>query len=167
MRVYVFRHGPSENRDPRRWPDDTRRPLSRPGRKQTQLAAQGFATLAHDATLVVSSSAVRGYATAESVHAALGLRREIVPWEQLSPGEPAGPILEKLGRPTAAQTIPVVVGHEPTLSELVGLAVTGDATSIVHIAKAGAVAIEFPARVAPGCARLDWLLTRSQLAALA
>jgi phosphohistidine phosphatase len=167
VRLYVFRHGPSENRDPQRWPDDTRRPLSRPGRKQTQQAAAGFATLAHDATLVLASPAVRGLATAEAVHAALGLKREIVRWEELSPGETARPILEKLGRPSSVRTIPVLVGHEPTLSELVGLAITGDATSFVHIAKAGAVAIEFPARVAPGCARLDWLLTRSQLAALA
>lgn len=167
MRLYLFRHGPSENRDPHRWPDDTRRPLSRTGRKQTVQASDGFANLAHDATLVLASPAVRGYATAESVHAALGLKRAIVTWEELAPGESAGPILEKLGRPGAAPTVPVLVGHEPTLSEFVGLALTGDATSYVHIAKAGAVAIEFPARVAPGCARLDWLLTRSQLAALA
>ncbi|MCI4319867.1 MAG: histidine phosphatase family protein [Thermoplasmata archaeon] len=167
MRLYLFRHGPSENRDPRRWPDDTRRPLSRPGRRQTQQAAKGFVTLAHDATMVLASTAVRGAVTAEIVHTALGLKREIVPWEVLNPGEPAGPILERLGRPGGARGVPVLVGHEPTLSEFVGLAVTGDATSFVHIAKAGAVAIEFSARVAPGCARLDWLLTRSQLAALA
>ncbi|MCI4350111.1 MAG: histidine phosphatase family protein [Thermoplasmata archaeon] len=167
MRLYLFRHGPSENRDPDRWPDDTDRPLSRVGRTQSRAAATGFATLAHDVTAVVSSPAVRGRTTADAVHAALGLRRTIVLWDELAPGEPAGAVLEKLGRPNFARWTPVVVGHEPTLSEFIGLAVTGEPTGWAHVAKAGAAALEFPARVAPGAARLEWLLTRAQLSSLA
>jgi phosphohistidine phosphatase SixA len=167
VRVYLYRHGPSESRDPVRWPDDTRRPLSRVGREQTRRAAAGFATLAHDVTAVVTSPALRGQATAEAVHQALHLRRPLVPWDELAPGEAAGTILEKLGRPTFARWTPVLVGHEPTLSELVGLAVAGEASGWAHVSKSGAVALEFPARIQPGAARLEWLLTRAQLSSLA
>jgi phosphohistidine phosphatase len=167
VRLYLFRHGPSESRDPVRWPDDADRPLSRVGRAQTRKAATGFATIARDVTTVVASPAVRGRTTAEAVHAALRLKRPLVVWDELLPGESSVPILEKLGRPTSARWTAVLVGHEPTLSEFVGLAVTGEATSWAHIAKAGAVALEFPARVVPGAARLDWLLTRAQLGSLA
>lgn len=167
MRLYVFRHGPSESRDPARWPDDTGRPLSRVGQAQTRDAAKGFATLVHDVNVVVSSPAVRAASTAEAVHAAVGLRRRIVFWDELAPGEGAPTVLEKLGRPTFAPWTPVLVGHEPTLSELIGLAVAGEPTGWAHVAKAGAAALDFPARVAPGAARLEWLLTRAQLSSLA
>jgi phosphohistidine phosphatase len=167
VRLYLFRHGPSESRDPVRWPDDTRRPLSRVGQTQTREAATGFATLVHDATAVIASPAVRGRTTAEAVHRALKLRRPLLLWDELAPGESAGAILEKLGRPAFARWTPILVGHEPTLSELIGLGVAGEPTGWAHVTKSGAAALEFPARIAPGAARLDWLLTRAQLSSLA
>ncbi|HYB77229.1 MAG TPA: hypothetical protein VEE83_00915, partial [Thermoplasmata archaeon] len=58
----------------------------------------------------------------------------------------------------------VIVGHEPTLAEFVGEALTGEGLSVVHLTKGGAVCLEFTNSVRPGAGRLVWLLTRKQLA---
>ncbi|HZY70297.1 MAG TPA: histidine phosphatase family protein [Thermoplasmata archaeon] len=165
MRAYLFRHGPAESRDPTRWPEDEDRPLTRPGERETRAAALGFAEIADDVNVVVASPAVRARRTAEHVHAALGIDRGIIYWDELRPGSAAAPVLERLGR-LSGRPVPVLVGHEPTLSELVGLALSGDSVSYVHVGKAGAVAVDFASKVAPGAGELAWLLTRGQLGRL-
>lgn len=57
------------------------------------------------------------------------------------------------------------MGHEPTLSELVGMSITGDRAQAVRITKGGAACLEFPQGVKPAAGRLVWLFTRKQLAA--
>ena len=58
----------------------------------------------------------------------------------------------------------MIVGHEPTLAEFVGLALTGEGVSVIRLTKGGAACLEFPSAVRPGSGRLLWLLTRKQLA---
>jgi phosphohistidine phosphatase len=163
MRVYLFRHGPAENRDPLRWPNDEDRPLSADGVKATREAAKGFARLATDVKLVVTSPAKRAYRTAELVHEGLGMSRKLVEWSELAPDAGTQGVLARVARPSMAREVPVLVGHEPTLSELIGLALTGESVSVAHVSKAGAAAIDFEAKVAPGAGELGWLVTRGQL----
>ncbi len=114
---------------------------------------------------LISSGASRALETARLLAKALPGRTTIQIWPELDPSHPPAPVLERLGRTAGPDEVVVLVGHEPALSELVGLALVGDAVSFVRIAKAGAACLEFPRRLRPGAARLLWLLSRKQLAA--
>jgi phosphohistidine phosphatase len=167
MPLYLFRHGPAKERDPRRWPDDRDRPLTASGRAETRRAAEGFAALVPHLDRLVSSPAERARATAGILQTAHPGHPRIEYWEELQPGEPAIYPLEKLGRLSRPTLHVAIVGHEPALGEIAGLALSGDAVSVIRLSRAGAAAIEFPRRIAPGAGRLDWLLDRATLAKVA
>lgn len=162
-RVVVLRHGPSEVRDPARWPNDALRPLSRKGSQQTRRVARGLARLVGSVSHIASSPAVRARQTAEILGRAVRPRRRPELWPELDTGALAAPILGRLPRVTGANRTVVIVGHEPTLAEFVGLALTGEGASFARLTKGGAACLEFPRAVRPGSARLLWLLTRKQL----
>lgn len=166
VRVVVFRHGPAEVRDPRRWPEDERRPLTEKGVVQTRRAVKGLVRLVPTADRIATSAATRALETAEILRETLGHASRIEQWEELGTGRLAGPILERLGRTVRAGQEIVLVGHEPTLAEFVGMALAGDGVPFVLLAKAGAACVEFPSSIGPGAGRLAWLLTRKQLAGL-
>ncbi len=163
VRVVLFRHGPAESRDPARWPDDGRRPLTEKGREETGRAARGLARLAAPVGRILSSPAERAVATAAVLRDALGRDREVEEWEELASGRLAAPILERLGRTARDGETVVLVGHDPTLTEFAGLALVGEGIAVLSLAKGGAGLLEFPASLVAGGGRLAWLLTRKQL----
>jgi phosphohistidine phosphatase len=163
VRVVVVRHGPAEDRNPVRWPDDDRRPLTPKGVSQTRRAAKGLARLVLPADRIATSAATRALATAELVQQNLGDSPRMEEWEELAAGRLAAPIFDRLRRSVRTGQEIVLVGHEPTLAEFVGLALSGDGVPVVRLGKAGAACLEFPASVGPGTGRLVWLLTRKQL----
>ena len=164
VRVVLVRHGPAEDRDPRKWPDDDRRPLTPKGRRETKAASDGVARLAGPVDRIVTSAADRALATARILQASLDHKVHMETWEELGSGRLAQPILDRLRSSTRSGEEVVLVGHEPTLAEFVGLALSGNGQSLVHLAKGGAACLEFPAALRPAGARLLWLLTRKQLA---
>jgi phosphohistidine phosphatase SixA len=164
VRVLVVRHGPAETRDPRRWPNDALRPLSAKGLVQTRRVARRLGRMCGTVAHVASSSAVRARRTAELVGAALEPPRRVELWPELESDRSASPIFARLTRTVRSNQQMILVGHEPTLAEFVGIALTGEGVAITHLSKGGAAALEFPSTVRPGAARLLWLLTRKQLA---
>lgn len=167
VQVYLVRHGPAATRDPSRWPDDRGRPLTAQGAREAREAAHGFASLVETVDRIATSPFVRTRATAEILRACVGGRGRPTAWEELSSGAPSPPILERLARLPSGGGAIALVGHEPTLGEFLGYALTGEAVPIARLTKSGAASLSFPRRVAPGAGKLDWLLTRKQLIALA
>jgi phosphohistidine phosphatase len=166
VRLLIVRHGPSESRDPVRWPSDDHRPLSREGRRETREAAAGIASLEREVRAVVTSPAIRARATAEIVRDRLGIRSKLTSWGELAPGTPAVRALDRLAGEAGARLTLVLVGHEPQLGELVGLALTGEAVSVTRLGRAGVAAVAFPKAVRPGAGVLEWRLDRKALARL-
>lgn len=164
IQFFLFRHGPAESRDALKWPEDDERPLSSDGIRQTRRAAKGLARLDLGISQVISSPAQRARHTAEMVRDSLGDQRALELWEELAPDSAVAPVLARVNRIGKRADRAILVGHEPMMSELVGLALTGEAVSFVHFARAGAAGLEFPRSVAPGAGELSWLLTRRQLA---
>jgi phosphohistidine phosphatase len=165
IRVIAVRHGPAEVRDPARWPDDDLRPLTRKGEAETRRAARGLASVVRSADHLATSSADRAIRTAELIRQELAKAPAPETWEELAPGTLATPIFDRIRRSARPRETVVLVGHEPTLAEFVGEALTGEGVPVVHLTKGGAVCLEFPISVRPGSGRLVWLLTRKQLAA--
>lgn len=166
MELLLIRHGPSEGRNPRRWPTDDDRPLSAVGVKESEAAARGLARLASKVQAMASSPAERAFATAVIFQRALEVPGRIDRWPELAPESPASPVLARVARESRRTPSLALVSHEPIVSELVGLALTGEAVSLVHFARAGAALVEFEAAVRPGAGRLEWLMPRRGLAQL-
>jgi phosphohistidine phosphatase len=162
--VVVVRHGPAEPRDPARWPNDDRRPLTGKGRSQTRRAARGLAHLTDEVDRLVTSAADRASKTAEIVAKELASAPTPETWPELAPGNLPDPIFDRIRRSARTGKEIVLVGHEPTLAEFVGMALVGDGISVVHLTRGGAACLEFPGGVRPGAGRLLWLFTRKQLA---
>ncbi len=163
VRLVVVRHGPATERDPVRWPDDARRPLTPEGAAQTRRAAKGLARYVGKVDRLVTSGAVRCRATAQLLRLALKDPPGVEVWRELGPGQLAPPILTRLARTARSGQQVLVVGHDPTLTELLGIALIGEGTPFVRMGKGAAVCLEFPRGVRPGAGVLRWLATRKQL----
>lgn len=165
LELFIFRHGPAEDRDPQRWPDDADRPLTREGVRATRSAVKGFARLAGRPDRIATSPFARARSTAELLARGFRTPPRLETWEELSSGAPADPILARASRLDHRVERIALVGHEPTLGEFAGYALTGEPVPFLKLSKAGAAALLFPRSVAPGAAGLKWLFTREQLIA--
>src|SRR5215216_1931675 len=65
MDLYIVRHAVAFGRDPDRWPDDSKRPLTPEGEEEFRVAARGLAQLASRVDAILSSPYLRAWRTAE------------------------------------------------------------------------------------------------------
>jgi phosphohistidine phosphatase len=155
MRLILFRHGPAEERDAARWPDDRLRPLTERGIRRTRRAARGLVQLESDIARIFSSPALRALATARLLAEALPHPSDPVLLDALAPDAPWRDTASLLHSEPPDRTV-VLVGHEPALGMLAGALLCGEPRALA-LKKAGACAIEW---IAPslGGGRLLWWL---------
>jgi phosphohistidine phosphatase len=160
MMLYLMRHGLAEEPTPKG--DDSARKLTPKGADKIRKAAAGMraASLAFD--MILTSPAARAAETAEIVANELGgPKPKAVP--ELSTGASPAGALEALIKLRLPESV-VVVGHEPTLSRLASLMLTGSSESIgIKLKQGGVIALEFPDRVEQGAAQLRWMMSQRQL----
>ena len=163
--IYLVRHAVAEKRDPARWPDDSLRPLAPNGIARFRSAARGLGRIVSTVDLVLSSSYTRSWETAE-------LLSEEARWpapercRELEADQTPGAALhalQALSKPSAL----ALVGHEPNLSSLASLLLTGYEDALELELKKGAVAfVEIQGDVPPGTGVLRWSATPKILRAL-
>jgi len=164
MRLVLFRHGPAGERDPARWPDDGKRPLTAKGIQKTKSAARGLIKLEKGVSLILTSPLVRASETAQVLKDELGDRARIVTLDELSPGGSNRSIIAQLADLPETRTV-VAVGHEPGLGKLAALLALGSGTTgEIKLKKAGACALRFEGAPRAGAGDLVWLLSRRLLA---
>jgi phosphohistidine phosphatase len=157
VELYLVRHAVAENRDSRRWPNDAERPLTAEGAERFQRAAAGLRRIAPHVDRVLSSPYARAWQTAELLASHTG-------WPQPEPF----PALEaeRDARETLASLESLVdeaqvalVGHEPQLSELASLILTGDRLLLeLELKKGSVILIELATGHLAG-STLRWALT--------
>ena len=164
MDVYLIRHAAAFGRDPDRWPDDGRRPLTPEGEEEFRHAARGLFELASRVDVILSSPYERAWRTAEILSEAdpsWPSPRSIAALEPTLPAEKSSLALEGLTGSVA------VVGHRPGLHELAVYLLTGDAGGAdMKIKKGGVVCIGFDDAPEAGAGKLRWLFTPSVLRTL-
>jgi phosphohistidine phosphatase len=109
MELILWRHADAEDAGPA---GDLARRLTKRGRKQAERMGEWLRPLLTDGWIVLSSPAERAKETAE----ALGVGYEVRPG--LAPGLSAAATLREAEWPDGEHNI-VVVGHQPTLGEVV------------------------------------------------
>jgi phosphohistidine phosphatase len=163
MKLTVIRHGLAVERQEAAsaaQPDDAR-PLTEKGRRRMKRVARGLALLVPHVDLLASSPLLRAGQTAELLARHYTMVKPLVVPE-LAPSVPLGQLLDWLRGQQSEGTV-AVVGHEGGLSTFVSWLVSGRPQSHLALKKGGACLIEFPNKVEPGAARLEWLLTPRQL----
>ena len=159
--VYLVRHAIAEVRDPRRFPDDAKRPLTAVGRRKMQRAAQGLAKLGVKADCVGSSPLVRAVQTAEVLAKELSYSKPIEMISALAPGADCGEVVAWLAKHSQNHRV-LLVGHEPDISELLHLCVA-NAQFHSDFKKGGVALVTFGGRIAAGQGTLGWLVTPKML----
>jgi phosphohistidine phosphatase len=165
MTIYLVRHGVAEDAPP--GGDDRARRLTARGKAKMREAAAGLAAIGVEPDVILTSPLPRAAETAAIVAEALPGRLEPQPLDALATGVTAPEVLRAL-RPFARRTSLMLVGHEPTLSALAALLLTGSTEGAAFaLRKGGAIAIELAQLFPPRGATLVWMLTPRQLRRLA
>ncbi len=161
LELLVMRHAKSD------WDagtDDHERPLAERGVKAARKVGRFLARVEMVPELVVCSTAVRARTTVELAAEAGDWRCPVEHTRAFYGADPAAVLAEIASRPAPPRLM--VVGHEPTWSELVSLLVGGGA---VRMATAAVACLELPANgwsaIEPGAGRLVWLVTPKLLQA--
>lgn len=157
MILYLVRHAIAYERDAGKWPDDSRRPLTGKGEAKFRKIAGVVREMSITVDACLSSPYVRAWRTAEILN-------EEAAW----PAPAEFPALEPGGTPAGVVKVLAkhkgdtmgLVGHEPSLSELLAHLLVGSGAEVLGGMKKGGIAcVEFEARPAAGSGSLLWLAT--------
>lgn len=165
MRLYLLRHGIAEQQAPRG--DDRARRLTAAGRARMRAEAAGIHALGLTFSVILTSPLARATQTAAIVAAALPRSPEPRVLPALATGVPVAEAFQAL-RPFLRRNHVLVVGHEPALSRLAALCLTGSSDGLsLRMNKGTLVALDVPATRLRTGAQLRWILTPRQLRRLA
>ena len=159
MDLLVLRHGEAGRSSLS--PGDSKRSLTAEGRQEVADLTNGIKALDVKLDCVFSSPLLRAKQTAEIVAKSLKYKGKI---EDLDSLKPEGnklefySVLSKLKQ----DSVILVVGHEPYLSELIGEAISQSGCRI-NLKKAGLARIKITSTLPKIKGELRWLLTPKQL----
>jgi phosphohistidine phosphatase len=163
MNLYLLRHGIAAPRGASGFALDSKRPLTPEGEKKLRRVAKGMAELELAFDVILSSPFVRAQQTAAMVAKKFGAQDRLRLTRHLTPaGKPRALIDQINGLPPPADHV-LLVGHEPYLSELISVLVTGQTGACFAMKKAGLCKLTAEALQYARCATLEWLLTPGQL----
>lgn len=154
MYLLLIRHADAGRHDAARWPDDSLRPLTDKGRRRHGRVARRLRRRDLVPTRLLSSPWLRAWETAEIT--ALGTRG---PSPEACDALARAPDLAALHLALGAEgeeAIVGLVGHEPWLSELASLLLTGASPGLaVDFPKSGVMGLLVPA-LEPGAGTLHF-----------
>lgn len=155
MDIILVRHAIAGERDPRRWPDDRERPLTKDGIGKFERAATGLAKVAGSVDLVLSSPLRRAWQTAEILENVAGWPAPVECIE-LEPENSPEMVIERCNRDGA--DLIALVGHEPLLGELAATLMSGAGAPSQPLKKGGAVCLHADDEVSAGGMAVRWWL---------
>lgn len=158
MDLYILRHGSAEERGVALPSHDRDRALTPEGRKKTLRLARSLDVLGVSFDLILSSPYVRARETAGIVAQTLKAERRLVLTPHLTPGGDHRKLVEQLRGGTDKLTSVLLVGHEPDLSGLISLLLTGERYPLVTMKKGALCRLAVDTLRYGRCASLEWLL---------
>jgi len=162
MEIYILRHGIAVDRGTPGYKKDGDRPLTEDGIEKIRQVAEAMLAMELKFDLILSSPYVRAAETAKIV--AGELDEEVTFTEFLLPdGNPLELIREI--NDNKPQSV-LLVGHEPDLSRLISLLISGDSEAAIELKKGGLSKLTAEKLMFGQCATLHWLLTPKQLRSL-
>jgi len=163
VNLFLLRHGIAVAHGTPGFARDADRPLTPKGRRQLQKISAAMKKMELDFDLVLSSPFPRAKQTAELVAAGLKLKRRLKFSAALTPDGDAKILIRQLNELKPAPENLLLVGHEPYLSRLISLLVTGETQLQMDFKKGGLCKLDVEKLHAGKCATLAWLLTPKQM----
>ena len=168
MNLYILRHGIAVEPGAPGFENDSERPLIPKGERRLRSASAAMIKLELSFDLILSSPFVRARQTAEIVAGELKLKKQLQFTDALACGSSLKNLVGLLAGLKSPPEDVLLVGHEPSLSRLISLLVSGDAdAAAVEMKKGGLCKLEVGELRLGQCARLAWLLTPSQMELMA
>ena len=159
MEIYILRHGIAVNRGTPGYKKDSDRPLTPEGEEKVHQIAKAMLAMELKFDLILSSPYLRSKQTAQIVAAELD--EEVTLTDLLTPDGNPLELIRELNDEKPQSVL--LVGHEPYLSGLISVLVTGESKAAIELKKGGLCKLSAD-RVAFGqCATLNWLLTPKQM----
>lgn len=165
MNLYLLRHGIAEAHDPARFPDDSLRPLSARGHEQMARVAAAMRRLDLAIDLIWTSPLVRTRQTAAAVAKGLACEDRVHEVAHLAPDGDPRLLLDELGSLDSRPANALFVGHEPYLSGLLSVLVSGGSAMQTKYKKGALAKLEVNGPIRFGqCATLLSLVPPNVLA---
>jgi phosphohistidine phosphatase len=159
MNLYILRHAIAEERDPDRFPNDAKRPLTDKGAKRMRRIAEGMRALGLEFDVILSSSYTRAKQTAEIVAAEFGSPDKLKFSKHLETGD-GEKLIDQINTLGTIESV-LLVGHEPDLSELISVLLVGDSRLPLTMKKGGLCKLSVGNLKYGQCASLEWLVPPS------
>jgi phosphohistidine phosphatase len=168
MNIYILRHGIAVEPGTPGYENDSARPLIPKGERRLREAAAAMLKMELSFDLILSSPFLRARQTAEIAAEELKLKKRLEFFDGLVPGGNPKALIHALNELKPAPENVLLVGHEPYLSRLISLLVSGHAdAATIEMKKGGLCKLEAVELRHGQCARLAWLLTPSQMELMA
>ncbi len=162
MEIYILRHGIAVERGTPGYKKDGERPLTEEGIEKMRQAAEAMLAMELNFDLILSSPYVRAAQTAEIV--ARELDEEVTFTDFLLPDANPLELIREINDNKPHSLL--LVGHEPDLSRLISLLISGGSEAAIELKKGGLSKLTAEKLSFGQCATLQWLLTPKQLRSL-
>jgi len=162
MEIYILRHGIAVERGTGGYKRDGDRPLTKEGEEKMQQIAEAMLGMGLQFDLILSSPYARAEKTARIV--ADELDDEVTFTNQLLPDGNALELIAEINDEKPQRVL--LVGHEPDLSRLISVLITGESDASIEMKKGGLCKLTSDKLTFGQCAVLNWLLTPKQLRSL-
>jgi len=167
MDLYILRHAIAEPKTGAFPRGDRQRKLTVEGSRRMRRIARGMKTAGLSFDVILTSPYVRARQTADIVAGVFGLEKQVELTAALAPGGIPVELIELLNRDYAARKSILLVGHEPGLSRLISVLLTGGPDLSLNLKKGGLCRLTV-AHPRAGCrATLEFLLAPAQSRRLA
>ena len=167
MELFILRHGIAVERGTEGVKNDFDRRLTPEGEEKLRRITRAMRHLQLSFDWILSSPYVRARETAELVASALALKKKIELQETLGADSNPREFIAGLIRVADLPKRVLVVGHEPSLSTLASLLLTGNAQPCLSFKKGGLAKLTVGKLRVGRCATLEWILTPKQMLLMA
>ena len=153
--IFILRHGEAGNRMTV-VEKDSERPLTPEGRTEIQEIAKSLKTVGLQTDRIYTSPLRRARETAEIAAKALNIRT-LEEWDELKPDGSRAELYRKLAR-LEQSSRPILVGHEPYLTSMIG-EIIGTTSAKIVLKKGGVGKVRITSFTPRISGELRWLLT--------
>ncbi len=161
MEIYILRHAIAEERDADKYPDDSLRPLTARGKKRMRRIAEGMAVAGLSFDVIYTSPFTRAIQTADIVAAAFGAQEKLHETRTLATDGDPEELMTLVNTMKGKVNSVLLVGHEPFLSDLISVLVTGDSSFTFSMKKGGLCKLVAGTLRYGKCASMEFLLPPS------
>lgn len=157
MKLYLIRHSNAVEPGTPEYEDDSQRPLTEKGREKMRKIASALKDLGLKPDMILSSPFVRAAQTAEVLAKIMKYKKEIAYSDSLVPVGNTDTLISELNEKYTVDEL-VLVGHEPSLSALVGTLTGGGPDIAINLKNGGVCCLSADDLRVERKAALEWLL---------